>query len=305
MDLFSLILRDIILALVLLSLWSPAWAKERGLGFVIDDKCEIRKVVLHTRKVFTLGKGFPFIEVPVAVSVTGSSSDRESVRMNFDSRTCFWISYDGYPLDMHRLVLNGHDVRGRAFLLVWDWRGNRLRTYQDAGSSSPESISGISFDERWAVSVPTDSLHGLIFHDLDRRTVTRLYDNLKAFSPRFSPDGTRWAFLSGNQLVIRSTKSGEEKKVPVPVKGKWLYSTHLAWAPSGRFIAGTVHHAGTDLVIWDSDGKPLKVISVPGAVTFCWPPIWAPDENGVYVVLGNEAVVGKWQPLQTRYISIR
>ncbi len=70
----SFILTYAVLSLAILITSSPAWAKERDLGFIVDDKGEIRKVVLHTSNEFTLGKGFPFIEKPVAVSVTEASS---------------------------------------------------------------------------------------------------------------------------------------------------------------------------------------------------------------------------------------
>jgi hypothetical protein len=165
-SLASILRFAVMLGVVLLCPWNIACAKTRGLGFIIGDQGEIRKVVLHTRKVFTLGKGFPFIEKPVAIGVTQSSSDREFVHIELDSGICEWISYDAYPLDANRIVLNGHDASGRNdFILVWDWRRNQLRIYNNVGSRSPDSISGIRFDEKWAVSIPSQFSGGLILHD--------------------------------------------------------------------------------------------------------------------------------------------
>jgi hypothetical protein len=293
--------------LVLLCTSNAAWAKAHGIGFIIGDKGETRKVILHTRNVFTLGKGFPFIEKPVAIGITDNSSAGESVRIELDPRICDWISCDAYPLDSDRLVLNGHDHLSRNyFVAVWDWRENQLRTYNNVGSRSSESISGISPDEKWAVSVPSDRSEGLIFHDLQQGTSSRLFNGLNVYSPRFSPDGTQWAFFSRDELILRSTRGGKEKRVPIsPVKGRWRYSKHLAWSPSGRYLAGIVDHDRADLVIWKSDGAQMKIVALPPAHSLGWPPIWGADEKGVYVVLGNEGLVGKWEPLQIKLISIK
>jgi len=281
-----------------------AWAKARGLGFIIDEHGELRKIQIHTRIDFTLGRGFPFIERPVAVSITKSSSEKEPVRIELDSRVCDWITFEAYALVTDRIVLNGHDDQGRNyFVIVWDWRKNRLRTFNYAGSASPESITGISPDEKWALAVPSNLSHGLIVHDLEHKKTTCMYAGLDVFSPRFSPDGTRWAFFSRDDLIIRPS-TGRDKRTPIPGKGKWRYARHLSWSPSGRQIAGIIHHERTDLVIWDSDGKQMKIVGVSGGVTNSWPPIWSTDEKGIYIVIGNEGVGGEWQPLQTKFIPL-
>lgn len=299
------LLRPLLLGLSLLLLCLPdtVHAKARGLGFVLDDDGGTRKVSLHTGKSFTSGRGFPFIETPVAMSITRKSSAREEARLKLDPHVFNWISSDSYPLDGDRIVLNGRDRTGRNhFVAVWNWRRNRIRTYDNVGSESPESITGISPDEKWAVSVPAQPSHGLVFHDLERGTATSLYEGLNVHSPRFSPDSSRWAFFSGDELIVRSTTGGAEKRSPIPAKGNWRHPRHLAWSPSGRYIAGIVSHQRTDLVVWDPDGNLVKIIGLPGGVSRSWPPVWSPDEKGVHIVLGNEGVTGKWQSLQTRFV---
>lgn len=284
---------------------SIAWADSRGLGFIPDVNGNLQKVLLHTRKELTFGRGFPFIERPVAVSITESSSDKELARIELDPKLCDWIYYDAYALDGNRIVLNGYGDQGRnTFVAVWDWKKHELRFYNNSGSRSPESVSGISPDEQWVLEVPTNLPDGLILHDLKHGSSIRMYKGLFVLSPRFSPGGEQWAFFSRDELILRSNKNSSEKRAALPGEGKWRHGRHLAWSPSGRYIAGIIHHEHTDLVIWDCELKQLKTVGAGHGVARTWPPIWSSDEKSVYIVYGNEALTGKREPLQIRAIPL-
>ncbi len=95
-----------------------------------------------------------------------------------------------------------------------------------------------------------------------------------------------------------------EKKSAIPGNGDWRHGRHLAWSPSGRKIAGIIHHNRTDLVVWDSDGKQLKIVNAPDGVADSWPPVWSADEKGVYIILGYEGLAGKWRTLQTQFVPL-
>lgn len=286
---------------IVVSFPTSSGAKDLGLGFILDDKNEARKVYLHTRDKLdlTIGRGFPFREEPVALSVREAASGKEAARIKLDPKICSWIDYDAYALDADRIVLNGYGDQGRnRFVAVWDWRKNQLRIYDKAGSGSSQSISGISPDEKWAISVPTDHSQGLLFHDIARGTASRMYEGSQILSPRFSPEGRQWAFATKSELIIRSTAGSGEKRLSLPGKGTWRYARHLAWSPSSRYIAAIIHHERDDLVIWDSDGNHLKTLGIPQGTATSWPPVWAADEKGVCIILGNEGRVGTFVPLQ-------
>ncbi len=270
-------------------------AKDIGLGFVLDVKGRPQKVFLHTRKKLHLTpeKGFPSVEQPVALSIKDTASDKETARIKLE-----WVGmpFEGYALGADRIVLNG---------VVWDWRKNRLRSNHRFVSGSPESISGLSPDEKFAV-VPSNYPYGLVFYDIERGTSVPMYKGLHVRSPRFSPDGRKWAFFTRDQLIIRLTGEDREKRVTLPTASKDVYAFHLAWSPSGRYIAGLITENGDDkLVLWDADGNYLKTVKSPrGTTCFSWSPVWVDDEKSVYVVLGNEGLVGKFEPLQLKLVPL-
>lgn len=250
------------------------------------------KVFLHTRKELSLtGKDFPFSIRLLSLSLRDITTDKETVRIKLEKIA---LPFEGYPLDADRIVLNG---------VVWDWRKNQLRTNMNIASSSLDTLSGISPHEKYAISVHRTIPDGLIFHDIERGTSIHMYEGLKVRSPRFSPDGGKWAFFTRDQLIIRWTSEDREKRVPLPTTKRHVYAHHLAWSPSGRYIAGLVSENG--LVIWDSDGNHLKTVSTPRGTMFSsWPPMWIYDEKSVYVVSGNESLVGKFEPLKLTLVPI-
>ena len=183
---------SIVIALCLLpAIRVAAMAKVRGLGFVLDEEGKFRKVELHTRIKLGGGKARPYHHAPTAISITEGDSSREFSRIKIVT-----ILGVPYPLGKDRLVINADGS-----VTVWDWRKRKTRTYPGIGSHTSESSNGMSPNEKWAVSIPAYSHGGAIVHDLARGTSVHMYKGEDIFSPRFSPDGARWAAFSRKELI--------------------------------------------------------------------------------------------------------
>jgi WD40 repeat protein len=199
-----------------------------------------------------------------------------------------------YALDAHRIV-----VGGWGDMAIWDLRGGSLRRFPGTGSASYNSMSGIGFDERAALS-SGERMDGVTFHDLRSGTRATYYHGYEAYSPRFSPDGTRWAFFGKSgfdhlALIIRWTR--EPREMVIPLSRDMVHGGHvLAWSPTGARIASVL--SSSQLVIWDSEGNQLHRIKLPFKASWYWPPVWNKDETGVYILLWPdvEAIPYRYKP---------
>lgn len=302
------------LIMVSLCLSDLAWARQEPFGFFLDENGQIRQVNVLTKGKFTTGRGFPYYHEPVALSVTVPETGKELSQIKMESKQWSWFRYYAlpHPLDAHRLIMDIHEWSRKEgdHAAVWDLRDNSLRILRGTGSFSTESVSGIRLDEQAVLSC-TQAPDGVLFHDLKNATRTRYYKGYQAFSPRFSPDGTRWAFIGSRDerydLIIHWTNQNRDRIVPLSSSASSLsHSFLLAWAPSGARIA-SVFHTG-ELVVWDSEGNLVQRFRLPFKPGWQWPPIWSRDEKGVFILPepeSNRIPYRYKNPLKPKFVALK
>jgi len=282
-----------------------AWARCEPIGFFLDEQGEMRQLNLLTRVNFTLGKGFPYYHSPVGLSITTMDSGKEIARIDKDNGQVFWSNHFAlpYPLDSHRIV-----VGSWVETAIWDLRGDSLRTFPEIRNPSWSSMSGIHPDEQAALS-SGERADGVTFHDLRGGARAKYYEGYTAYSPRFSPDGTRWAFFGKSgfdhlALIIRWTQESRERIVPLA--RELVHGGHvLAWSPTGERIASVL--GSSQLVIWDSEGNQLHRIKLPFRASWYWAPVWNKDETGVYILPKPDidAIPYRYKnPLKPEFVSL-
>jgi hypothetical protein len=124
---------------------------------------------------------------------------------------------------------------------------------------------------------------GVTFHDLRSGARAAYYDGYRAYSPRFSPDGARWAFFGKSDLdhlalIIRWTREPRERVVPLSrelAHGGQV----LAWSPTGARIARSLFEPACHLGFAGATA-PHRV-AVQGKLLFRY----KQDETGVYILL--------------------
>jgi len=172
-----------------------------------------------------------------------------------------------YALDQERIVMAfSGDV------VVWNMRtGNSVLhrgmypIQHGFGSETP----GVRPDEHFIVAGTRDypwSI-GILMHDIVKGISTSLFQEYKyIFSPRFSPDGSRYAFLGSantnsknetNHLIVQSLDS--DVRITYQLD-QGAHQGNLSWAPSGKYLAGicgggytTTYMSGTAKGNWCYD----------------------------------------------------
>jgi len=280
----------ITLLILLLCLPDLVTAREEPFGFLLDENGQVRQINVLTKGKFTAGRGFPYYQEPVALSVTVPETGKRIARINMKNKQWSWFHYHAlpHPLDAHRLIIDIHEwsQKNGDHSAVWDLRDNSLRILRGTGSNSSESVSDIRLDEQ-AVLSSSQGPDGVVLHDLRNATRARFYEGYKAFSPRFSPDGTRWAFIGSREgrydLIIHWTNQNRERVIPLSSRASSLsYSFLLAWSPSGARIVSVLHTG--ELVVWDSEGNLVQRFHLPFEASGEWPPLWSKDEKGVFIL---------------------
>ncbi len=258
-------------------------------NFMVDEKGRVLELRYLKKKLLVWGKEGAFLpslwNERTGISLLDFSSREEVTR--FEPRG-YGEFLGAYPLDSARIVCNFRDdSRGarRYHAGVWEPRTGAFRLYEGTGSHYPEQLSGISPDEKMVISCPYAG-HGIVFHDRRTSRDSELFSELHARTPRFSPDGSRYAFLASHLLVIQVL--GDEAKPKVVALGSGNNppsGSTLAWSPSGRLLAGiAVHYPAVDYIhVWDADGGIIMESRLPFPTGFYWAPVWMPNEKEILV----------------------
>ncbi|MFA6029790.1 MAG: hypothetical protein WC969_08055 [Elusimicrobiota bacterium] len=229
---------------------SGANAKTEPLDFWIDANGKVLQLNLVKEKTLTLGRGFPAWDKPVGLLVTDYQTGKELAKLVPDGKDVSPLG--AYWLNTGTVVFNLLDDSNRTRKYhtgVWHTGSNRLQLHKNTGSGAFGAVSGIDKEESVVVSCPYGESEGVILRDLGHKTTTQLYNGFIVTSPRFAPNGLRFAAFArplgqgDSKLVLHmvgesgSIESVLNTKPNIPASGR-----DLRWSPSGRYIAGVVWH---------------------------------------------------------------
>jgi WD40 repeat protein len=194
-----------------------------------------------------------------------------------------------YALDQERLV-----IAFSGDVVVWNMKtGNSVihRGMRPIKTGFGNETPGVRPDERFIIAGTKDypwSI-GILMHDIVTGTATSLYQEYKyIFSPRFSPDGSKYAFLGSsnedsknetNHLIIQSLNSDDRITYQLD---QGSHRGNLSWAPSGKHLAGICGGVHEELHVWNSEGKLVLRSPVPRSLRV-WPPLWLQGEKEIAV----------------------
>jgi Tol biopolymer transport system component len=147
-----------------------------------------------------------------------------------------------------------------------------------------------------------DRNNGLVLHDLAAGSSVRLFQEWLISDPRFSPDGSRYAFYAGenneaNLLVIQKLGGGSPARFEMEKQEQEKsrpQGRNLTWSPSGKFLAGVVFHdnANKKLYVWHADGSLMTTVPIAFQPGFNWAPLWSVDESEV-ILFERELMPGE------------
>jgi len=141
--------------------------------------------------------------------------------------------------------------------LSWFRDGTKLLASGPAGLEERKGI--------WAISVVGG-------------TIRKLRDDAWGASP--SPDGSRVAFYSANEIWVMEADGEEPRRVTSLEKGDWF--DRLNWSPDGQRLAYLKRRRGSNVVAIEScdlkTGETSLILSDRRVRDFCW----APDGRIIY-----------------------
>ena len=196
--------------------------------------------------------------------------------------------------DGNHLAFAGGQERPQSYeehpqIYVWNPERTALSRVTDmtggpvAPTWSPDG-SRIAFTNGWdgpgcasmAVDIgPQDAVLGVHIVDVERGITTRLSDNACHYSPAWSPDGTRIAFVSEE----RSAHWVEVVWVDRPDEAYVLHTSDadhpaFAWSPDGEMIALSTQDS---IAVAPIEGPRSVIASGIGAIgEISWQPAWVP-----------------------------
>lgn len=203
--------------------------------------------------------------------------------------TYSFLIWDAYALDNNRIVIGFLGSVG-----IWNVKTDKFTLYKGKGSFESGygiQVSGVHPDEHLIISCRSYPDEGLYLHDLQKNSTTHLFKEYSVLSPRFSPEGSRYAFYgtlgrhtkdAKSYLIIQSLSS--EKRYIYEFQEK-QNGINLSWAPSGNYIAGIGRNAAATsfLYIWSNTGKLIAYFPLSFFAHSSWPPLWLQDEKGILV----------------------
>lgn len=261
-------------------------------GFMIDEKGKfIRVDTINYKKIymseyFSLHIGLK----PIALSLIDFESGKEILKNKSIKQLggCHM-----YPIGSDKIACNYGDRTG-----VWNIKKNTFHLLGGACLGAP----GINYNENMAISCSMSDGKEAYIYDVDNDRKKYIFPEYKVRSPRFSPDGSRFAFFGEigsygkekhNYLIIQTINDDKIYKIEF-LKGQNENEIPsgriLSWSKTGKFLAGTVIHyfAKKKLYIWKGNGDLVSIIPLEFNLTnfiedFYWVPVWLPNDSGVAV----------------------
>jgi len=274
-------------------------AKTEPLDFWVNPDGQIFQLNLIKKKTFTTGRGFPFWNKPVGLSVTDFKTGKELAKLCPEGKRTSPLG--AYWLDSDRVVFNLLDDNGprKYHTGIWDIQTKTHHLYQRTGSGAYGAVSGIDANELMVVSCPYSELDGMLLHDLNHGTNTQLLKGFVVYSPRFAPNSLRFAAFACSKhtmLVLHTVGQSKSQEVMIDkYKNNQLSGRDLRWSHSGKYIAGIVYHDDVAfLYIWASDGKEISQIPLPSNhMSIGWSPMdyaptWLPADKGMIIFFQGE-----------------
>ncbi len=266
-------------------------------NFLIDSQGKVLQIRAVKRPQFSLGKGFPFWWKNKGFALEDATTGKELKRFLPDEREV-GVLLMAYPLDGERIVCNlVHDAGARRYhTAIWNRVTNELHLLAGTGSGWTDEVSGVAPTETETISV-SYGMQRAMLHEKSTGHSRELFTEYLVTCPRYSPDGTRYAFYGANPqapmyrehiLVIQHLDGSPARRVVLenrPHRNAPPNGKTLAWSPSGAYVAGhVVHDTVHRLYLWDSDGRLLRTADIPFEVESWWAPVWLPDETGVMIL---------------------
>jgi TolB protein len=176
-------------------------------------------------------------------------------------------------------------------LSIVDQQGNMIRHLLKDDPRMP-------YSPRWSpdgshilflTRIPDGRVDSLFVMDADGANVRSLYqfpvDSIWSL-PWWSPDGSRVALTTGDEIVVVSLADGSSRTVAT---GKNI--TYLAWSPSGDKIAYVSEHDGSKLYVADSNGGRPVDVADPASNTEV---SWSPDGKQILFASNRKRQEGVW-----------
>jgi TolB protein len=184
----------------------------------------------------------------------------------FTSKIVFVSDRDGGDFELYMMDCDGQNQRRLTF--------NKVKDYMPAWSPDGKKIAFTSYRRTRA---------GLYIWNLEANSLTEVASSGTAFSPSFSPDGTRLLFcstLEGNSEIFVASGDGKNVK---RLTFNNAVDTAPSWSPTGREIVFTSDRGGTpQIYIMDAEGSNVRRISFGG--TYHDSPAWSPAGDRIVYV---------------------
>jgi hypothetical protein len=272
-------------------------------NFMSDVNGSIVQLRYIKKKVLSSGRGFPVTAQERGLVLVDNETQRELARFKGDSEKYGLIS-GAYALDSQRIVcqfLAQHKQRMRKGTAIWDLRDNSVKVYEGKWNREFADVPAINPLLTRMITLP-DRTTGLVLHDLAAGSSIRLFQEWHICYPRFSPDGSRYAFFAGenneaNLMVIQQLSGGAPTRFEIERQENEKtrpQGRNLAWSPSGKLLAGVVYHdyANKKLYVWNADGSLMTMIPISFQPGLNWAPLWSADETKI-ILFERERMPGE------------
>jgi TolB protein len=158
---------------------------------------------------------------------------------------------------------------GGTFILVHAFRGGETPVRPGQVRPTPAQVS----NGRIAYDQDTDGIWTINPDGSDPANITE-GSNAANYTPAWSPDGTRIAFIRETNTDPTIYVANADGSDPVPIKGLAVSNHDLAWSPNGASIAYTDRG---DLFVMRADGSHVTRVTPTDRTKLDFHPTWSPD----------------------------